>query len=122
MIQEKNHVFVLINKNSTAKKMLKTVEIERPKIEDVFSMLHTLNGAIVKYDIKKSNCEHYVTLWKYGIGWSSQVSVIRDIISSTLDLSSILIKWPIMPKWSILPKWPISPQWPIMPKWPILQK
>ncbi len=87
MIQEKNHVFVLINKNSTAKKMLKTVEIERPKIEDVFSMLHTLNGAIVKYDIKKSNCEHYVTLWKYGIGWSSQVSAAIDIINSTLELT-----------------------------------
>jgi hypothetical protein len=79
------------NQNSMAKKMLKTVEIERPKIEDVFSMLHTLNGAIVKYDIKKSNCEHYVTLWKYGIGWSSQVSAARDIINSTLELTTGLL-------------------------------
>jgi hypothetical protein len=79
------------NQTAEADRMLEAAKIEMPKIEDVFSMLRTVNGAIVKYDYKKSNCEHYVTLWKYGIGWSSQVSGIRDIISSTLGLMSNLL-------------------------------
>ncbi len=79
------------NQKPMAERMLKAAKIEMPNIEDVFSMLHKLKGAIVKYDIKKSNCEHYVTLWKYGIGWSSQVSVVGDIFSFTLKTTSKLL-------------------------------
>jgi hypothetical protein len=79
------------NQKPMADRMLKAANIEMPKIEDVFSMLHKLYDAIVKYDINKSNCEHYVTLWKYGIGWSSQVSGVRDIICLSLELTSSLL-------------------------------
>jgi hypothetical protein len=79
------------NQKRMAEAMLKAAKIEMPKIEDVFSMLHKLKDAIVKYDIKKSNCEHYVTLWKYGIGWSSQVNGVKDIIQFTLKTTSKLL-------------------------------
>ncbi|XP_013781893.1 HRAS-like suppressor 3 [Limulus polyphemus] len=36
-------------------------------------------GKVVEYNLLTSNCEHYVTEWKYGKGWSDQASVALSV-------------------------------------------
>ncbi|XP_076355015.1 phospholipase A and acyltransferase 2-like [Tachypleus tridentatus] len=36
----------------------------------------------VPYNFLSRNCEHYVTEWKYGIGWSDQASVTINVMKS----------------------------------------
>ena len=62
-----------------------------PDIERVFSDLRHQKDTLLPYDKKSINCEHYATLWKYGIGWSSQVNTYKDIISTALYLSSATV-------------------------------
>lgn len=50
-------------------KSLKTLdhEIIRKNVEEIV-------GKAVPYNLITKNCEHYVTAWRYGRGWSTQVS------------------------------------------------
>ena len=50
-----------------------------PDLNRVFAFLETQRNAIVKYHVTDMNCEHYVTLWKYGVKWSSQVNKINSL-------------------------------------------
>ena len=71
-----------------AKKMLDAVRNQVPDINDVFGRLHLWKDQLFRYDLKSMNCEHYCTFWKYGIGWSSQVNNLKDIITAGLKFVS----------------------------------
>ena len=43
-----------------------------PYLDRVFKDLNRMIGNQVIYDFKTMNCEHYCTLWKYGISWSNR--------------------------------------------------
>ncbi|XP_054166217.1 uncharacterized protein LOC128963728 [Oppia nitens] len=49
-------------------------------MDQVFNTLHSMRNLQFKYDLRKLNCEHYCTYWKYGIGWSSQVNTVNDTV------------------------------------------
>ncbi|XP_054159050.1 phospholipase A and acyltransferase 1-like [Oppia nitens] len=74
------------NQSLMAKEMLKTTNNQMPVLDQVLSHLNRLKDSILKYDLKSLNCEHYCTLWKYGIGWSSQVNSCKDIVMATLKM------------------------------------
>jgi hypothetical protein len=76
------------NQKIMAQNMLKTTRNQMPDTKEVFKMLHRLKDSFVKYDLKSLNCEHYCTLWKYGIGWSSQVNSYQDIVTAALKMVS----------------------------------
>ncbi len=48
-------------------------------LEKVFDLLKPYRNVVteVRYNIVTLNCEHYVTQWKYGNGWSKQIYDIR---------------------------------------------
>lgn len=50
--------------------------VPRP-IEKVIESLEKQKDQQVGYNVTASNCEHYVTNWKYGKGWSRQVDVVK---------------------------------------------
>lgn len=76
------------NQTGMALKMLNAVRNQAPDITQVFKRLHELKDRLFSYDLKSLNCEHYCTLWKYGIGWSSQVNTFKDIITAGLKFVS----------------------------------
>ena len=68
------------NQKNTAKKVLKKYNKKQPSISEVLEFLENSLDMIVKYDIVTANCEHYSTVWKYGIGWSSQFDSYKHIL------------------------------------------
>ena len=62
------------NQEDMALEVLAEHNMQPPDLNKVFESLDQMKGKIVEYDLGSSNCEHYCTLWKYGIGWSSQVN------------------------------------------------
>jgi len=80
------------NQQNMGRKMLTTIGNQLPNLNQVFRVLHSLKDTILKYDLKASNCEHYCTFWKYGIGWSSQVNTFKDIITAGLKIASTTSK------------------------------
>ena len=59
------------NQEEMALKMMASVGKEMPDLDQVFDYLHQNKDHTFDYDLRSNNCEHYCTLWKYGIGWSS---------------------------------------------------
>ncbi|KAG4074079.1 hypothetical protein HA402_014284 [Bradysia odoriphaga] len=49
-------------------------------IHEVIEDLEERKDQTVRYNLKDLNCEHYVTTWKYGAGWSRQVEKTIDTI------------------------------------------
>ncbi|XP_054156257.1 uncharacterized protein LOC128954684 [Oppia nitens] len=49
-------------------------------IATVFGILYRLRDKPVKYNLITSNCEHYVNLWKHGIGWSIQLNRAKNMV------------------------------------------
>jgi len=49
-------------------------------------------GSMVPYDLWFNNCEHWVTHWKYGASWSSQVVSFTTLASSVADLFDTIIR------------------------------
>lgn len=47
------------------------------QIEEVIENLEMQKDEQVRYNLTTYNCEHYVTNWKYGKGWSRQVEVVK---------------------------------------------
>lgn len=50
-------------------------------IKKVIEHLEEQKDQTVQYNLKNLNCEHYVTTWKYGAGWSRQVENIVDTVT-----------------------------------------
>ena len=80
------------NQHNMARKMLATLRNQMPDLKNVFKVLHRLKDTVFKYDLKASNCEHYCTFWKYGIGWSSQVNSFKDVLTAGLQIVSTTAK------------------------------
>ena len=80
------------NQQNMARNMLATVGNQLPDLNEVFAVLHRLKDRYLPYDLKASNCEHYCTFWKYGIGWSSQVNSFKEILTAGLQLVSTYSK------------------------------
>ena len=59
------------NQEQTAEDMKTKHGTQSPDINEVFSILHDLRDSSLPYNLRTNNSEHYCTLWKYGIGWSS---------------------------------------------------
>ena len=76
------------NQQNMARKMLATLNNEMPDFKDVFKLLHRMKDKVFKFDLMTTNCEHYCTLWKYGIGWSTQINTYQDIVSAGLQVVS----------------------------------
>ena len=68
------------NQEYLAQKVLEMPNKQWPGLDEVFKFLDNMKNTYVKYNLKCNNCEHYSTLWKYGIGWSSQVSTVKQIL------------------------------------------
>lgn len=54
----------------------------------VIEWLENRKDELVPYNLKKLNCEHYVTTWKYGTGWSRQVEIAEIATFSTIVAAS----------------------------------
>ena len=80
------------NQQNMARKLLTAIGNQLPQLSEVFAVLHRLKNTILKYDLKASNCEHYCTFWKYGIGWSSQVNSFKEILTAGLQIISTTTK------------------------------
>jgi len=68
-------------KSSMARINNKIQEASRKKcvplpIGPVIEQLEKRKDRTVKYNLTDLNCEHYVTTWKYGAGWSRQVEIV----------------------------------------------
>ncbi|XP_037044253.1 phospholipase A and acyltransferase 3-like [Bradysia coprophila] len=51
-------------------------------IQQVIDQLEKLKDQTVPYSLTTLNCEHYVTIWKYGAGWS------RQVLEKTIDIAT----------------------------------
>lgn len=51
------------------------------RIEEVIEHLEERKDQTVRYNLTNLNCEHYVTIWKYGAGWSRQVEKVIDTVT-----------------------------------------
>lgn len=56
-------------------------------IERVIENLEKLKDKTVGYNLTASNCEHYVTNWKYGEAWSRQV----EVVETTSTITAIVV-------------------------------
>ncbi|KAG4077650.1 hypothetical protein HA402_012961 [Bradysia odoriphaga] len=57
--------------------------VHRP-VNVVITNLERQKDKTVRYSLVELNCEHYVTIWKYGAGWSRQVENAHYVIDSVL--------------------------------------
>lgn len=57
--------------------------VHRP-IDVVVNNLEKQKDKTVRYSLVELNCEHYVTMWKYGSGWSRQVENALIVVDSVL--------------------------------------
>ena len=68
--------------------MMASVGKEMPDLDQVFDYLHQNKDQTFDYDLRSNNCEHYCTLWKYGIEWSSQVNTVKNVLTTGLHTTS----------------------------------
>lgn len=62
--------------------------VPRP-IFPVIEHLEKRKDETIKYDLRILNCEHYVTTWKYGAGWSRQVEMAEMATFSAVAVATI---------------------------------
>lgn len=60
------------NQQQIANRLIKKTNSSKPKINQVLSMLHYYKNVFVDYNDVTRNAQHYVTYWKYGIGWNHE--------------------------------------------------
>jgi len=70
------------NQQRLADKVLALTENAMPVAGELAPVLQSLQNLIVKFDENYCNCEHYVTLWRYGIGWSHVCNTGREILKT----------------------------------------
>lgn len=83
-------------KPSQARINNKTEEAKRKKcaprpIKEVIEHLETLKDKPVGYHLAESNCEHYVTNWKYGATWSRQVEVVKTSTITAIAVATAVL-------------------------------
>ena len=72
----------LNNQQKRAKQKLNGRDVCDRDLDELFKVLHQTKDRSTPYDLKTNNCEHYVTQWKYGIGWSSQLNALKQIVAT----------------------------------------
>lgn len=81
--QPKLSVFYQIrNQEKLSQSILKQTLNERPDVGRMVELLMDLRDSYVRYHRTLCNSEHYATLWKYGIGWSTWANGRGDILRS----------------------------------------
>ena len=75
-------VYRIRNQIKLSEKVLRLTQNSAPDLTEVSSLLKEFNNIVVKYEENSCNCEHYVTLWKYGIGWSHAINSSKTIIKT----------------------------------------
>ena len=75
-------VYRIRNQTKLTEKVLQLTQNSAPDLTQVSSLLKQFNNIVVKYDENYCNCEHYVTLWKYGIGWSHAINTDKTIVKT----------------------------------------
>ena len=79
------------NQSDIAESKLKERKLQKPDIDQVLNNLKELKDGVFHYDLKKMNCEHYCTLWKYGISWSSQVEAVLGIVGKLVVMGGVVM-------------------------------
>lgn len=67
------------NQDKLAETILKQTLNAKPELERMLPILAGITDSHVRYNKTTCNSEHYVTLWRYGIGWSRWVSTRAEI-------------------------------------------
>lgn len=85
VFQESTPVYRIRNQKKLSEKVLRLTQNSTPDLSEVLTILKQFNDFVVKYEENSCNCEHYVTLWKYGIGWSHAINCRKSILK-TIEL------------------------------------
>ena len=72
--------FQIRNQEKLSQTILKQTLNAMPNFERVMELLTDVKDSYVRYHRTQCNSEHYATLWKYGIGWSSWANGRADIV------------------------------------------
>ena len=75
-------VYRVNNQKKFSKQVLRLTQNSVPDVTKVLPLLTQMANTVVKFDENACNCEHYVTLWKYGIGWSRAVNRQKSIVKT----------------------------------------
>lgn len=79
--QPKLSVFYQIrNQEKLSQSILKQTLNDRPNVGRMAELLMDLRDSYVRYHRTLCNSEHYATLWRYGIGWSTWANGRGDIL------------------------------------------
>jgi uncharacterized protein YqfB (UPF0267 family) len=70
------------NQIELSDKVLELTQNSIPNVNEVIALLKPLQNTIVRYNENYCNSEHYVKLWKYGIGWSNDISSMKHILKT----------------------------------------
>lgn len=68
------------NQNKFSRSVLKQTLNTTPDVDRIRTILYNNKDCYVRYNKTLLNSEHYVTLWKYGIGWSTWANNRTDIL------------------------------------------
>lgn len=68
------------NQEKLSESVLKQTLNAQPDAQRVMELLLEMKDSYVRYHRTLCNSEHYTTLWKYGIGWSTWVNGRTDIL------------------------------------------
>lgn len=68
------------NQEKLSESILKLTLNAKPDTERAMELLEDVKDSYVRYHRTLCNSEHYATLWKYGIGWSTWASGRADIL------------------------------------------
>lgn len=68
------------NQNKFGRSVLKQTLNTTPDVDRIRTILYNNKDCYVRYNKTLLNSEHYVTLWKYGIGWSTWANNRTDIL------------------------------------------
>jgi len=75
-------LYKINNQIELSDKVLELTQNSTPNVDQVIIILDSFRNTIVRYDERSCNSEHYVTLWKYGIGWSNTINPIKHILKT----------------------------------------
>lgn len=70
------------NQIELSNKVLELTQNSIPNLNEVIVILNSFRNTIVRYGENSCNSEHYVTLWKYGMGWSNANNSVKRIIKT----------------------------------------
>ena len=73
------------NQEKLSQQVLKKTLNASPSLEQISRILMNIRECYVKYHKIHCNAEHYVTLWRYGIGWSTWADGRQQIIKALDD-------------------------------------